>query len=194
LKKTNKRTIWQDIEMGRILLAFRAFFAALFNRELSSRILKALEVQPITETTPAEPLSAPVKREEPAPRQNPALTLLATLQREGRLVDFLNEDLTGYSDDQVGAAVREIHRDCAAAVRRIFAIQPIVQESEGKPIDVPAGFDAARFRLTGKVTGSGPYRGQLRHHGWEATRCDLPAYTGSAEACTTLAAAEIEVS
>ena len=98
-----------------------------------------------------------------------AITLLATLQREARFVDFLKEPLDGYSDAQIGAAARDVHRDCGKRARA--AVRPAGRSStrrKGPQVEVPAGFDAGRFRLTGNVTGEPPFRGRLVHHGWEA--------------------------
>src|SRR5689334_23353693 len=43
------------------------------------------------------------------------LRLLALLQREGRLLDFLLEDIQSYPNEQIGVAVRDIHRSCHKA-------------------------------------------------------------------------------
>src|SRR5262249_29797943 len=129
-----------------------------------------------------EPFVPPVSR----PKQSEAVTLLATLQREARLVDFLKEELTEYSDEQVGAAVREIHRESGAVLNRLFAIRPILNDPEGAAVSVPAGFDAARYRLTGKVVGEAPYQGTLCHHGWEVTRCEIPEFVGGESAAMTI--------
>ncbi len=178
--------------MGRVTTAFRAFFGALFDGGKAERIAAALSgavppviaAPPVAVATPAAP---------PKPRQGEALTLLATLQREARLVDFLQEDLTGYADEQIGAAVREIQRDASKTLERLFALRPIVSDPEGASIEVATGFDAGRYRLTGNIGSTGPYRGALRHHGWEATECNLPTYTGSDAAAKAIAPAEIEV-
>ncbi|MEK6258293.1 MAG: DUF2760 domain-containing protein [Planctomycetota bacterium] len=186
--------------MGRVFTAFRAFFGSLFNAETAARVEQALK----GEGLPApQPLVAPptpelkpieVKRPEPKkPTQSEAITLLATLQREARLVDFLKEDLSGYADEQVGAAARAIQRDSAKVLERFFALQPVVADEEGARVNVPAGFDAARYRLTGKVTGDAPFAGTLQHHGWEATKCELPQFTGSDSAAKTVAPAEVEI-
>lgn len=181
--------------MGRIGVAFRAFFQAFFHADVAERVARALSGDAPPALLPASvPVVPPKPVELPKPAQSEALTLLAALQREARLVDFLKEDLAAYADDQIGAAVREIHRDAVKVLDRLFALQPIVTDSEGATIDVPAGFDAGRFRLTGKVGGSGPYRGALRHHGWEATQLALPIYTGSPAAARTITPAEVEVS
>jgi len=182
--------------MGRVWIAFRAFFASLFNGATATRIKLALNNSPALTAPEAPPVSkslpvAPPPK--PKPTQSEAITLLATLQREARLVDFLKEDLSGYSDDQVGAAVREIHRDSGSVLDRFFAIRPILNDEEGAPVEVPAAFDAARYRLTGKLTGAAPFRGTLRHHGWQATQCSLPEFTGSESAAKTITPAEVEV-
>ena len=184
--------------MGRILLAFRVFFAVLFNRDTASRVDKALIGLPAPEPAAPQPALVPKAEERPKPEprrptQSEAVTLLATLQREARLVDFLKEDIAAYSDDQIGAAVRAIHQDAAKVLDRLFSIQAVVADEEGAAVQVPAGFDATRYRLTGKVVGEAPFRGTLRHHGWEATRCELPQFTGSEAAAKTIAPAEVEV-
>ena len=41
-----------------------------------------------------------------------AAQLLQLLQKHGRLVDFIFEDIDTYSDEQVGAGVRVVHQGC----------------------------------------------------------------------------------
>ena len=180
--------------MGRLLLAFRAFFKTLTNATVAQGVEELLSGTKPAEPALPQPSPSPARPiEPPAPKQNPAVTLLATFQREARLIDFLREDLAAYTDDQIGAAVREVHRDAAKVLDRVFDLQPVLTDAEGVAVEVPAGFDAGRVRLTGKVQGSAPFRGALRHHGWEAKRCDLPTYTGSASAAQTIAPAEVEI-
>src|SRR5207244_10775741 len=85
-----------------------------------------------------------------------ALQLLSTLQREGRLIDFCEEDLAGFSDAQIGAASRTVHDGCRKALRSVVALEPVRTEAEGAPVEVPAGFDARAVRLTGNVVGNPP--------------------------------------
>ncbi len=108
---------------------------------------------------------APQPQAPPKPSGVP-LRLLALLQREGRLLDFLLEDIQGYDDAQVGAAVRDIHRQCRAALEEHLTLEPVLPQPEGATVDVPAGFDPSAIRLTGNVTGQPPFRGTLQHHGW----------------------------
>ena len=191
--------------MGRVSTAFRAFFGSLFNGDTATRVSQALSAKGllalVSDIARHAPISQPVEvAKKPAPPAEPkkptqseAITLLATLQREARLVDFLQEDLSGYADEQVGAAVRAIQRDSAKVLDRFFALQPVVADEEGAKVNVPAGFDAARYRLTGKVIGEPPFNGTLQHHGWEATKCELPQFMGSDSAAKTIAPAEVEV-
>jgi hypothetical protein len=182
--------------------AIRIFFATLFDRETARRVRELLEkrrpgeaqqeVQSAVAATP-KPAVPPLKRVPEKVVKSEALILLETLQREARFVDFIKEDLSGYSDAQIGAAVRDIHRDCAAVLERLFAIRPAIDAPEGTEYLVPDGFDTGRIRLVGNVHGGPPYRGRVTHHGWEATECRLPVWTGTETSLRIIAPAEIEV-
>jgi hypothetical protein len=102
------------------------------------------------------------------------LHLIAVLQKEGRLLDFFNEKLDQYDDDQIGAAVRQIHENCAKALSRYLTLSPVIDKAEGDTVTVPPGFDPAEIRLTGKVVGDPPFDGQLRHKGWKIAKLDIP--------------------
>jgi hypothetical protein len=181
--------------MRRISLAIRLFFWILFHasKEQVARLCGSGTPAP----TPAAP--APAKsqpKQPPAPKppvRSEAITLLATLQREARFVDFIQEPLAGYSDAQIGAAARDVHRDCGAVIKRLFALKPAVDQEENAEIDIPAGFDPTRWRLTGNVAGQPPFHGRLVHPGWEATVCELPTWSGSAASAKIVAPAEVEL-
>ena len=128
----------------------------------------------------------------PLPSDDAALHLLALLQQEGRFVDFLEENLAPYPDEQVGAAVRSIHEGCRAALRDRLELAPILPGDEGASVTVERGFDPAAIRVTGNVRGEPPYRGVLRHAGWRTTSIKLPARTGAHDA-SILAPAEVEI-
>lgn len=104
-----------------------------------------------------------------------ALRLLALLQREGRLLDFLLEDIQAYGNDQIGAAVRDIHKSCTKAIKDHLVLEPVLKDAEGATVQVPAGFDPSAIRLTGNVTGQPPFRGTLQHHGWRVKELKLAA-------------------
>ncbi|MFO0969675.1 MAG: DUF2760 domain-containing protein [Gemmataceae bacterium] len=107
------------------------------------------------------------------PNPEPIL-LLALLQREGRLVDFLMEDVQAYANEQIGAAVRDIHRNCQKALKEHVTLEPVIGgKQEGETVDVAKGFDPSAIRLTGNVTGEPPFKGALQHHGWRVKEVKL---------------------
>lgn len=101
------------------------------------------------------------------------LRLLTLLQREGRLLDFLLEDIQGYGNEQIGAAVRDIHKNAQKAIKEHVVLEPVLKDQEGANVQVPAGFDPSAIRLTGNVTGQPPFRGTLQHHGWRVKELKL---------------------
>jgi hypothetical protein len=121
------------------------------------------------------------------------LMLLAALQREGRLVDFLQQETAGFSDEQIGAAARVVHGGCHKALQQFFEIAPAVKGDEGAPMSVPAGFDSERIRLTGNVSGQPPFKGVLKHHGWLATQVRMPSISQTLDP-RVIAPAEVELS
>ena len=94
----------------------------------------------------------PVPPKPAAPERSEALTLLAALQREARFVDFIKEPLDAYSDAQVGAASRDVHRECGRVIERMFAVEANSDLEEGAKIEVPQGTDPGCIRLVGNVT------------------------------------------
>ena len=170
--------------MSTLGLAFRSFFKIFSDRDFAERV-RALYTEDALPPAEAAP-----RLED---KRNAAVSLLATLQREARLVDFVMESLDGYDDAQVGAATRDVHRDLGKVVKRVFAPEPLAGDTEGSRVRVPAGFDPARYRLTGEVSGEAPYEGTLRHHGWQASKCEMPAWTGGAESAMVVAPSEVEV-
>jgi hypothetical protein len=134
---------------------------------------------------PAAPPAGP-------PPSEGALQLLALLQREGRLIDFLEEDLKGFPDDRVGSVARVVHEGCRRALREHVALDAVRVEDEGARVKLESGFDAGRVKLVGNVQGSGPFEGVLRHRGWLAREVRLPTLVAGADA-RLLAPAEVEL-
>jgi hypothetical protein len=176
----------------RLFTAFRAFFRVLFSAQSAEQIRRVLDGQPDVAAVETPPKPKPAAPKPPA-AQNPAIGLLAALQREARFVDFIQEPLAGYSDAQIGAAARDVHRDCGAVITRMFALEPILSDEEGAMVDVPGGFDAGCYRLTGNVVGEPPFRGAVVHHGWRATTCEVPRWSGTPESARVVAPAEVEL-
>ena len=145
---------------------------------------------------PALPPPAPVLPPPPVltaeQRHAAALFLLGLLQREGRLLDFLQEDIASFADADVGAAARLVHQGCRKVLGQYVPIAAVVKDAEGAAIEIPTGFDANRFRLTGNVAGTGPWKGSLKHHGWVATAITLPDVPTTVDV-KVLAPAEVEL-
>ena len=121
-----------------------------------------------------------------------ALALLALLQREGRLVDFLREPLDGFSDGDIGAAARDVHRGCAKVLAQHLTLEPVMPGEEEAKVAVPKGFDPAEIRLIGEAKGEPPYKGTLRHHGWRVVDAKLPQLADGVDR-TVIAPAEVEL-
>jgi hypothetical protein len=174
--------------LNRISLAFRCFFNLLFDGELSGETLAALNLTkraaaPAVNKAPAAPSTVKTS--------DGALQILGILQRDSRLVDFLMEDIAGYSDDQVGAAVRELHDQCRDSMARYVTLQPVIDGVEGTFAKAPSS-DPAVVKFVGNVPAKPPSGGTLRHKGWRASKVDLPAL-GARQDATVIAPAEIEI-
>jgi hypothetical protein len=152
-------------------LALRAFWRILTQADFAARV---------------EPLFS----QEPT---GPDLRMLAVLQRDGRLVDFLEEEIDGYSDAQIGAAARDIHRGCRKSLRDYLTIAPVIDAAEEALVTVPADFDPAAIRLVGNVDASPPFQGVLKHHGWRVRSVHLPVLPVARDDSSVLSPAEVEV-
>ena len=169
--------------MSRITLAFRSFFSILFAGALPADIAQAFGY---AKAAPARPVAMPKPQAGPA---DGAVQILAILQRDARLVDFLMEDISGYSDEQVGTAVRDVQAQSRQALERYLRLQPVIDGVEGT-FAKTEGLAEGAVKLLGNVPPSGKAPGgTLRHKGWRADKVDLPAAAPSA----VLAPAEIEI-
>jgi len=169
----------------RLSFAFRCFFSLLLQGTVPQDVLQALGASK----------SSPVKAvaDKPAPESpDRAIQMLALFQRDGRLVDFLAEDVAPYPDAQLGAAVRSIHTSCRQVLDRYLKLAPVLDSDEDQPVTVPAGFDPAAIKLVGNVTGEPPFRGLLRHRGWRVAEVNLPSLPQGAGRAI-VAPAEVEI-
>jgi hypothetical protein len=147
--------------LGRLGLAWQAFSKIL------SDPAAAEKVRPILTTKPSELPKPPKLSGEP-------LRLLTLLQREGRLLDFLLEDVAAASDEQIGAGVRDIHRKSQKVIKDHLTLEPVMPGEEEQTVVVVSGFDPSAVSLTGNVTGDPPFKGVLKHHGWRVKGYNLP--------------------
>jgi hypothetical protein len=180
----------------RISYAARCFFSVLSRGEVPEDI--APEVVKTPAQVKAAPAAAALPTREPAvlrPEDSTdrAVQMLALLQRDGRLIDFFNEDITPYKDAQVGAAVRELHANCRKALEQYVKLEPILAGEEDGPVTVDAGFDPASVKLVGNVTGQPPLRGLLRHKGWRVSAVKLPPLPTQEAGRAIVAPAEVEI-
>ena len=177
----------------RISYALRCLFSILLHGQIPQNI--ALEMGKSPPATAAVPHTPELRVEEAEKRPweyDRAVQMLALLQREGRLIDFLAEDVAPYPDAQLGAAVRSVHESCRQALERYIKLEPIIASEEDRPVTVQTGFDPASIKVIGNVTGKPPLRGLLRHRGWRATQVNLPSLPeGSGR--SVVAPAEVEI-
>jgi hypothetical protein len=165
---------------ARLGLSCRAFFRVMGDAAVAERVRPLLEV------------ASAAEEKKPARLSPEPLRLLALLQREGRLLDFLLEDIQGAADEQVGAGVRELHRKAQAVVKEQLVLEPVLPQGEGETVEVPPSFDPSAIRLTGNVTGQPPFRGVLQHHGWRVKNYTLPTLPEGQDPFV-LAPAEVEL-
>jgi hypothetical protein len=155
-------------------LAFKTFFKALKDKKGAEQFLEGKQ------------------NEAPSADDSSHLRLLALLQQEGRLIDFLKEDIAGFTDAQIGSAVRKIHGDCNKTLEEFVHLRPLFSEAEGATITVAQGYDANAIKVVGKIKGSPPYQGILRHKGWRAHKLTLPKHMAKANQAVVYPA-EVEV-
>ncbi len=114
---------------ARLWLAIALPWRVLFDRGFATRV----EVARRTAALPPESAASrgelaatepTTTHAEPEPDHTAALLLLAILQREGRLIDFLQEDVAAFSDADVGAAARVVHEGCKRGLADYVEIEP----------------------------------------------------------------------
>jgi len=111
----------------------------------------------------------------PPPKLSGApVRLLALLQRDGRLIDFLLENIQGAADAQIAAAIKDLHPKCQESLKKHLVLEPVLGKEEGSSVEVPAGFDPSAIQLVGNVSGNPPFKGTLRHPGWRVKEIKLP--------------------
>lgn len=203
-----------NAHMSRFFLALRCFLAVLTRRDLPKEVVALLPPAPPAPAAakPVEPEPVQAAKPAPAASEPPPVTadaklsdgerlaachrgavqLLGVLQREGRLLDFLMEEIDSYGDAQIGAAVRDIHRGCRKALNEHIKLRPIRTEADESVVRIQPGYDPSQIRLIGRVSGRPPFEGTLRHHGWRSgdiNLSDIPSGHDPSVVC----AAEVEI-
>ncbi|MES2663017.1 MAG: DUF2760 domain-containing protein [Pseudomonadota bacterium] len=190
----------QTLDLGHIILlavCVAAILGIIFTKratpqnnpsEISPVIakLKVKEEEEIHVSTPRKSSALPVQD------STSALQVLALLQREGRFIDFVQEDLTGFSDADVGAAARVVHEGAKRVIESHFPLQPVHEAEEGTTVVLEDGFDGQSIRLSGAVNGQAPFRGTLVHRGWEVKEIKLPQISANKNS-KVIAPAQVEL-
>ncbi|UCF92206.1 MAG: DUF2760 domain-containing protein [Desulfobacterales bacterium] len=191
------KVLWYMVSIAAGLLGFFGFLLWLCTRISFGRLLRKSRVAP----QPLKPIKKPVeavdrslanKKEQEQNDRRLFVYLLSVLQREGRLLDFLAENLDLYEDAQIGAAVRSIQENCKRVIDKNLPLKAVIDRDEGEEITVEEGLDPSAVKLTGNVTGEPPFKGILRHKGWRSKKLDLPTFSSSQDA-SIIAPAEIEI-
>lgn len=163
---------------------------AIANQKPVEPVVKVIEKIVEVEKIVQAPMPEPVILKEYTP--DAALQVLGLLQKEARFIDFIKENISAYSDADIGAAARVVHEGCNKTINEHFSLAPIRNEQEGSNITLPVGFDAAAIRLTGNIVGTAPFTGALVHKGWQVIEVRLPKLTQGHNP-NIVAAAEIEL-
>ena len=174
--------------VGRLALALRAFWRILTDGEFARRSMSLEKERRPAAVTIEPPKPAALKETLP----ESALQLLALLQQDGRFIDFLQENVTAYSDAEIGGAARVVHEGCRKVVSDYLQIAPVRSEVEGARLTLAAGFDSTTIRLTGNVVGQPPFSGTLMHGGWRVAEIKLPKLAEGHDV-RVLAPAEVEL-
>lgn len=182
--------------MSRIVLAFRSFFSILFRDTLPEEAAKAYgyvkastgasKTVPVAKAAPPAPKAPEVKTSDGA------LQMLGILQRDGRLLDLLMEDISGAEDDQIGAAFRSVQEQCRDSLEKYLRLAPVIDGVEGSYTKIESN-DPAVVKLLGNVPADGKAQGGLlRHKGWRAEHIDLP-HLARSQKPEVIAPAEVEI-
>ena len=120
-----------------------------------------------------------------------AYQILYLLQKEGRLIDMLHENIGDYDDETLGGAFRKLHEDLQELIKERFILEPVLNEEEGNTITLDS-IDPDSVKVSGKVPAEGPFTGELIHKGWRLKECKLPEMVDGWKG-DVIAQAEIEI-
>jgi len=181
--------------LSRFWLSWLTSFRILFDGRFAANVAMLRDGDAPSESKPPAPLPLEV-REVPRQGRAPAsadgaLQLLALLQREGRFVDFVQQELASFGDAEIGAAARVVHEGCRRAIRQHARVVSVRNEAEGASLTLERATEDVK--LVGNVAGSAPFRGVLRHRGWRVEELALPTVVGAHDP-TLVAPAELELS
>lgn len=184
------------VEIYGNLLLVQTTVATLAGATLLVISLRARQVPqataPAIVAAPPPTPAAPAK----ADAQSEIVHFLAILQEKGRFVDFIMEDVTPYTDAQIGAGARVVHQGCKSVFKEMLSLSPALDGKENTTVTIESGFDPERIRLVGKVGAQAPFSGKLVHKGWRVESMKLPQFItdSTGKKASVIAPAQVELS
>ena len=173
--------------MKRLIMAMKAFWLVLKGEDLLQRPAKPEDSKDLGE--PEKPV---IEEKLVNNFDSGAVYTLVLLQREGRLIDFLQEQIDDYTDDQIGTAVRQIHKNCHKVLSDYYQVFPILEGTEGGKVSFDKTLDPSTINLTGRPPESPPFHGILRHKGWKVSKLHFPSRSDAVNP-QIIQAAEVEI-
>ena len=175
-------------------IALGSFLKCLFNRDFSEAV-KSMALKGEYRLKP-KVKKAVVKSEEPSSQEMGdfelgAIQILSDMQKKGRLIDFLEEDLSQYGDEDIGSSVRSIHDGCKGVLSKVLIKEKILDQEEESAVRVNKDHDIHAMKLSGRVSENFPLKGVLVHPGWRVNEVKLSRKPEKAR--PILAPAEIEI-
>jgi hypothetical protein len=181
-------------------LALGAFLKCLFNSDFAGEV-KALALHRKSNKPKASLKTELAKEKIDGPSKNidlqkesynnGAIHILAEMQKEGRLIDFLKENLDDYNDEEIGGSVRSIHEGCKKAIDTHIQMEKVLDQEEESTCRINKDYDAKSIKLTGRVSDTYPMKGSLVHPGWKVKEVKLTQKSKSTQ--NIIAPAEVEI-
>jgi hypothetical protein len=160
----------------RLILAFQCFFKILFSGVFAQKV-RSLGMDNKSIKPTQLPKNEPKPPEKQQETKDSSLLLLSLMQREARLIDFLMEDITEYSNEQVGAAIRDVHKKASGILKRCY--DPIALVAQEGEVDLEVAYNAEVWDVSGKIPQAGSFKAEVIHSGWMAQKLELPVWKGS---------------
>lgn len=127
-----------------------------------------------TKNTRLKQLEAELKIAQANDNEQSVMSVLSSLQKHGRFLDFVMGDISSLPDDRVGAAARVVHQGCQGILKQYFDFRPVFEKTEGEQVTLDKSMAPGNFRLVGGEAADLPVTAKLLHKGWRTTKVNLP--------------------
>ncbi|MFZ9035882.1 MAG: DUF2760 domain-containing protein [Francisellaceae bacterium] len=159
-----------------------------FSQRIKALFCGQLTIQTAEKSAEIAPMEAKTNTDD----HQSAKQLLALLQQKGRFIDFINENIDTFSDEEIAAAARIVHQGCQKMIKEHIGISVIREEAEDSKITLEPNFDRHSIELSGNIHNQKQFSGILLHKGWKVDRIHLPTLSDQGNA-DIIQAAKIEV-